>query len=132
MYMVHLYYNLGFRGGCNRGIERALELGADYVFLLNNDTVVHEEAIRHLVDALEARPDAGMASALVLFPGDEQTIQFYRATLSRDTARHDQPGLAGMTVAACRDTVETEFAPACCVCFRSAALRQVRANSVSS
>src|ERR1700680_2070945 len=32
--------NLGFTGGNNLGIRRALDEGADYVYLLNNDTVV--------------------------------------------------------------------------------------------
>src|SRR5438270_129611 len=29
--------NLGFSGGCNLGITHALDYGADYVFILNND-----------------------------------------------------------------------------------------------
>src|SRR3990172_3425748 len=32
--------NLGFAGGCNVGIRRALAEAADYVLLLNNDTIV--------------------------------------------------------------------------------------------
>lgn len=32
--------NLGFAGGNNPGIEHALKQGAEYIFLLNNDTVV--------------------------------------------------------------------------------------------
>ena len=52
---IQLSENTGFTGGCNRGIERALELGADYVFLLNNDTIVHERAVEELVDAARHR-----------------------------------------------------------------------------
>ncbi len=32
--------NLGFTGGCNVGIRHGLAQGADYILLLNNDTVV--------------------------------------------------------------------------------------------
>ncbi len=32
--------NLGFPGGCNAGTRLAMERGADYVWLLNNDTTV--------------------------------------------------------------------------------------------
>jgi GT2 family glycosyltransferase len=32
--------NLGFCGGCNVGIKEALEKNADFVMLLNNDTLV--------------------------------------------------------------------------------------------
>lgn len=37
--------NLGFSGGCNAGIAYALGSGADYVWILNNDTVVHPLAL---------------------------------------------------------------------------------------
>src|SRR5664279_2479168 len=37
--------NLGFAGGNNVGIRHALAQGADYVWLLNNDTVVDAEAL---------------------------------------------------------------------------------------
>ncbi len=48
--------NLGFAGGNNVGIRIALERGADYVLLLNNDTVVHPDLIAALVRT--ARSDA--------------------------------------------------------------------------
>src|SRR4051812_24301804 len=31
--------NTGYTGGCNLGLRHALEIGADYVWLLNNDAV---------------------------------------------------------------------------------------------
>jgi GT2 family glycosyltransferase len=45
--------NLGFAGGNNQGVAMAFKRGADYVFLLNNDTVVDAEIIQRLVDAHE-------------------------------------------------------------------------------
>lgn len=122
---VQLAENTGFTGGCNRGIERALRMGADYVFLLNNDTIVHPDAIAELVEAMEARPDAAMASALLLYPGDDRRIQFYRGVMMRNVARHRHPGEGETVSEAFRATVETEFAPACAVLFRRKALEQV-------
>ena len=89
--VLRLDRNQGFTGGCNRGIERAIERDADYVFLLNNDTVVHEAAIGELVDAAEARPDAAAASALILLQGAGQEIQFYKGLILRDAAHHVHP-----------------------------------------
>jgi len=45
--------NLGYAEGNNVGIRHALENGADYVWLLNNDTVVDREALAALVDLAE-------------------------------------------------------------------------------
>lgn len=42
--------NLGFAGGCNIGIRRALQENADFVWLLNNDTTVDPAALETMVE----------------------------------------------------------------------------------
>jgi GT2 family glycosyltransferase len=59
--------NLGFAGGMNAGIRQAVELEADYVLLLNNDTVVDPSMVRRLVEAALAQPRVGMVSPLEFF-----------------------------------------------------------------
>ena len=49
--------NVGFAGGCNIGIRSALARGADYILLLNNDTVVDPAFLSVLVQAAEEIPD---------------------------------------------------------------------------
>ena len=48
--------NLGFTGGNNAGIREALNRGVDWVFLLNNDTVLREGFLEDLVAAAESLP----------------------------------------------------------------------------
>ena len=122
---VQLDKNYGFTGGCNRGMERAIELGADYVFMLNNDTIIHENAITELVNAMEAEPRCGMATPIILFPGEEKRIQFFTGTMDRDVARHVHPGENNMMTDEHRRTVETEFAPAVAPMYRAETLREV-------
>ena len=45
--------NLGFGGGCNIGICYAIAQGADYVWLLNNDTVVEPSTLTTLAIEME-------------------------------------------------------------------------------
>ncbi len=52
--------NLGFAGGCNAGIRWALDQGARWVVLVNNDAVVAPDAIAGFARAAEAHPGAGM------------------------------------------------------------------------
>ena len=54
--------NLGFAAGNNVGIRYALERGADYVFVLNNDTTVFEDVLSQLVQFAERHPDAALMS----------------------------------------------------------------------
>ncbi len=52
--------NLGFVGGSNQGMRHALATDTDYVFLLNNDTVVEPDVLAILVQAAERSGDIGM------------------------------------------------------------------------
>ena len=122
---VALSENLGFAGGCNRGMERALDMGADYVFLLNNDTIVHEDAILELTKVMETRTDAAMASALVLNLGEEKRIHSYQSRVFRNRARVESNYENALVQDLHRKVVETEFAPACAVMFRGSALKDV-------
>ena len=38
--------NLGYAGGNNVGIRYAIEKGADYVLILNNDTIVEPNTVQ--------------------------------------------------------------------------------------
>lgn len=46
--------NLGYSGGNNIGIKKALSLNADYIFVLNNDTLVDKNILINLVHAASA------------------------------------------------------------------------------
>lgn len=67
--------NLGYTGGNNVGIRRALELGADYVWLLNNDTVVEPDTLSKLVDEAESSPETGLVSPVVHFYDSPEKVQ---------------------------------------------------------
>ncbi|HZC05985.1 MAG TPA: glycosyltransferase family 2 protein [Ktedonobacterales bacterium] len=63
--------NAGFAGGMNRGITHALAAGAEYVFLLNNDTRVAPDVLERLLAAQLALPDAGLLGCELRYPGSE-------------------------------------------------------------
>lgn len=62
--------NLGYTGGNNRGIERALDERADYVLVLNHDTAVEPEAVARLVERAEGDPAIGAAAPTVVAMDD--------------------------------------------------------------
>jgi hypothetical protein len=53
--------NRQFAGGLNAGAAAVFAAGAERVLLLNNDTVLAPDAVRHLGAALASVPDAGIA-----------------------------------------------------------------------
>lgn len=66
--------NLGFAQGNNVGIEYALREGAEYIFLLNDDTVVEEDTIAQLVESIHQLPDAGAVQPLLLRYNDHSIV----------------------------------------------------------
>ena len=59
--------NVGFAHAVNRGLQFALEAGADLVLILNNDTVVDASMVERLVDALDQHPAAGIVSPVIYY-----------------------------------------------------------------
>lgn len=57
--------NLGFTGGNNVGIRYALKHKADYIWLLNNDTIVHPDALR--IYETFGDPRVGAAGSKIYF-----------------------------------------------------------------
>ena len=67
--------NLGFAGGCNTGIRHALAGGADFVWLLNNDTLVDAKALDMLVDKARADRDLGAIGSAIYFADQRERLQ---------------------------------------------------------
>ncbi len=77
--------NLGYAGGMNVGIRRALERGADAVLLLNNDVLVEPGAI----DAMVAASDgAGGVSPLIVFADRPEDVWYAGARFDPRSGYH--------------------------------------------
>jgi GT2 family glycosyltransferase len=65
--------NLGFTGGFNRGMEYAREWGADYLLIINNDTLFGDKLlIKKMLQVLQENPGSGIVSPKIYFaPGYE-------------------------------------------------------------
>lgn len=122
--LIELPENRGFAGGGNLCLRRGLELGADYVQLIGNDSVLAKDAIGNLVRALEAQPKAAGASPLILNPGGE-TVQFYWGTINRNQCRHIHHDYGGRLDSRNWPTRESEFVPFVCMIWRASVLREV-------
>ena len=68
--------NLGFAGGNNIGIKYALNCGADYVWLLNNDTIIDKDALIELIKLAEIDKKIGMVSSKLYCYHDPKKVQY--------------------------------------------------------
>jgi GT2 family glycosyltransferase len=68
--------NLGYAGGCNAGIRRALTRGAEWVVLVNNDARVAPDTITAFAAAAVEHPEAGALAGKVYFDDDSERIWY--------------------------------------------------------
>ncbi len=114
--------NLGFAKGNNIGIRYALDKGADYVLLLNNDTTVDPEFLTEMVKVAESDEKIGILCPKMyqysqpdqlLFDGGVK-IDLWRGTLRGEPIQdNDQP------------VMETEFASGAAMMIRASTLEQI-------
>lgn len=58
--------NLGYAGGNNIGIQKAIASGADYIFLLNNDVRLEKDVLNKCVSAMEKSPGCAACQPMIV------------------------------------------------------------------
>jgi GT2 family glycosyltransferase len=118
--------NLGFCGGNNVAIRRALEAGADYVLILNNDTIVPPPLISELVASSSRLANVGAVSPVILCYPETDIVWFAGSVWETETAgfRHL---LAGCNRAEQKATepFQSLYACGCCMLVSANVLRQI-------
>ena len=71
--IIALQQNLGYAGNNNVGIQAALDAGAEWVFVLNEDTILAPDCISQLVSVAESDPKIGVVGPLI-YHHDEPTV----------------------------------------------------------
>ena len=75
---VRLEENINFGPGCNLGADRA---DAEFLFFLNNDTLLTPGWLQPLLDAFQDRPSCGAVGPLLLYP-DQDRVQHLGVTFT--------------------------------------------------
>lgn len=57
--------NLGFTGGVNAGIRKAMQLRTEYVALLNNDAEADKDWLKNLVSFLDSHDEVGIVTSKI-------------------------------------------------------------------
>lgn len=75
--LIRLERNLGFAGGNNVGIRRALADGADYVWLLNPDTLADPQSLSAMVQLAQSDPQIGAVGSVLYQMNQPQQVQVW-------------------------------------------------------
>lgn len=74
--------NGGFAYGNNFGIRWALDQGANYILLLNNDTEVKPDFLGKMLERMEQKPDVGVLGSRILYYDEPDKVWFNGARIN--------------------------------------------------
>lgn len=123
--LIEVGCNLGFSGGNNVGIRQAVSDGADYVMLLNNDTVVDPDFIQPLVDMLTQHADVGVVTSKIYFAYPSKRVWFFGGYMDRNRGiggpmqgQHDDVGQY-------QSVVDCDYATGCVLMTRAEVFAEI-------
>jgi GT2 family glycosyltransferase len=79
--ITRLDRNVGFTGGFNNGMKKALDDGADYILIVNNDTVMDPNLIKNLLSVLQQDPKIGLVVPKIYFAKEHE---FHKDRYAKD------------------------------------------------
>ncbi len=115
--------NLGYAGGNNRGFARALDADAQFVLVLNDDTMVDAECVDRLLRAAEETGAAVVAPRITYFD-DPSRVWYAGGSFSR-TRAIGVHWLENERVDETQTRTPITFVCGCCFLIRADVLRQV-------
>jgi GT2 family glycosyltransferase len=110
--------NLGYAGGNNLGARRALELGADLVLFLNNDTTVDPSFLTALEDTVKQRPHHHLFGAKIFYHRRPHTLWYAGGDYSSWLAKVRQFGMNDADGPPYQCADDTSFITGCCLLIR--------------
>ena len=117
--------NYGFAGACNIGMTYALDGGADYVLLLNNDAVVDPAFLSGLVQAAEEFPEGASYCPKICQYDRRRVLRSTGGVMNPWTGTARQVGRGRPDEVGYERVEERDYADGSCLLIRSSALERV-------
>lgn len=118
--------NLGYAGGNNAGIDAALKKGAQFILLLNNDTIVAPDILEKFVDAARRFPNAAALTGTIYRYDDGQRIWWADAHWVEREGSFVCPSEGALDPGVADDSArDTDYACGCTIFMRAALVREV-------
>lgn len=117
--------NIGFARANNIGIRQALQGGAEYILLLNDDTEVDPDFLTTLIDVAELHPDAGMLGPKILFYDQPQKIWFAGARFDRKTCTVMTTGFDQLDKCRNSTLVDSDYITGCALLVKREVIEKI-------
>ena len=118
--------NLGYAGGNNVGIRYALENGADYILILNNDTIVDSQLLKAFINAALQIHQPGILSPKIYYFSNKKKIWYAGGQQIKQTARFRHIGIGyEENDKEYKTIMETDYASGCALFTNASVFRKI-------
>jgi len=117
--------NLGYAGGNNVGIRWALKQGADYILLLNNDTIVAADLLSAFVNAANQLPTGSVLGAKIYFYDKPDIIWFAGGRWQVNNNRFEHIGGGQLDNSEFNKITQVDYVTGCALFVDSETLKEV-------
>lgn len=117
--------NLGGSGGFNTGIRKVVSAGYKYVWCLDNDVLVDEEALPYLVKFLDEHEETGMVGSKVYHMENPDYVQQFGITIDFDELCVEAKYLNEFEDGTMPEIVYSDAVAACSVLVRTSLIKEI-------
>ena len=123
--LIELPENKGFSAGNNSGITLALQMGVEYILLLNNDTIVEQDFLRNLMNETAIVTKDSVLTGTIYYASQKNKIWYAEGKFHLNRAKVTQIGLKSKDGRLPGKAVKVTFASGCCMCIPALVFQKV-------
>ena len=114
--LINLDENLGFSGGNNIGINLAMENHADFIVLLNNDTIVTKDFLKPLIEGCGNNGNT-ITTSKIMYAKEKNKIWYGGGNTSFKLGRSWHNNINKVEKTINEEIKEVSFISGCCMCI---------------
>ncbi|URZ00933.1 glycosyltransferase family 2 protein [Clostridium felsineum] len=115
--------NIGGSGGFYTGIKFVINKGYKYIYLLDNDVVIHENSLEKLVDYMEKNLNVGATGSKIYYLDNPKVIQEFGSFVDWDDFNMKLMNKGSIDLGF--SDMKSDYVPACSALLRVDALKEV-------
>ena len=117
--------NLGFAGGNNLGVNYALDHKADYILLLNNDTIVEPQFLNNMLNSFSIGSKIGIVGCKIMYYSQKNIIWYGGGYIDWFKFIGVHYGMRQIDKGQCDNKKEIDFVTGCCMLVKREVFEKV-------
>lgn len=123
--LIDLPENLGFSAGNNSGIQKAIEIGVQYILLLNNDTIVDPDFLSNLMREAECNVDTSVVTGTIYYASNRNKLWYAAGEFNPHLAKVTQIDRKCKNGKLPEKSIDVTFASGCCLCVPVSIIKRI-------